>query len=54
MRKFVFSFLLLCGSLGASAIELDGIRLEMQLFLIKCWKMARYYVTLGLNYIIPI
>ena len=24
MRKFVFSFLLLCGCLGANAIELDG------------------------------
>lgn len=47
MRKFVFSFLLLCGSLGASAIELDGQYLSQSGELMFRFKGDSLYVDIA-------
>lgn len=47
MRKFVFSFLLLCGSLGASAIELDGKYLSQSGELMFRFKGDSLYVDIA-------
>ena len=47
MRKFVFSFLLLCGCLGASAIELDGQYLSQSGELMFRFKGDSLYVDIA-------
>ena len=47
MRKFVFSFLLLCGSLGANAIELDGQYLSQSGELMFRFKGDSLYVDIA-------
>ena len=47
MRKFVFSFLLLCGCLGANAIELDGKYLSQSGELMFRFKGDSLYVDIA-------
>ncbi|MBP5714674.1 MAG: hypothetical protein J6X07_08265 [Prevotella sp.] len=47
MRKFVFSFLLLCGSLAANAIELDGKYLSQSGELMFRFKGDSLYVDIA-------
>ena len=47
MRKFVFSFLLLCGNLGANAIELDGQYLSQSGELMFRFKGDSLYVDIA-------
>ncbi|MBR7030453.1 MAG: hypothetical protein IKI06_04355 [Prevotella sp.] len=47
MRKFVFSFLLLCGCLGANAIELDGQYLSQSGELMFRFKGDSLYVDIA-------
>ena len=47
MRKFVFLFLLLCGSLGASTIELDGQYLSQSGELMFRFKGDSLYVDIA-------
>ena len=47
MRKFVFLFLLLCGSIGANAIELDGKYLSQSGELMFRFKGDSLYVDIA-------
>ena len=47
MRKFVFSFLLMCGNLGANAIELDGQYLSQSGELMFRFKGDSLYVDIA-------